>query len=101
MDPHMKLKVEETKKSILAEGPRFELVGKLESGLKSSFSVNGEDFTVNQNTQVDGSLKTGANVQVTGKIVSGIKYAKQIVVTDSSNQTYNDSQSNSPENLQR
>jgi hypothetical protein len=92
MDPHMKLKVEETKKSILAEGPRFELVGTLENGLKSSFSVNGEDFTVNQDTQIDGSLKTGANVQVTGRIISGVKYAKQIVITDSTNQIYTNSE---------
>lgn len=84
LDPYMKAQIEKLKADNLKSGPSFELVGTLEKGKHTSYSVNGEDFSLNPDAQIIGELQLGKSVQVDGKILSGIKYASSLVTSEPS-----------------
>jgi hypothetical protein len=84
-DPNLTKRIEEAKTESLKSGPKFELVGIIEKGSRSTFSINGEDFTITSSATIIGSLKNGKKAIVSGKIISGIKYAESITISESSN----------------
>lgn len=75
--------VEQAKRMIVNSGPGFGLVGKIERGHSTPYSINGEDFVVTGQTEVTGDIKVGATAEATGKIVDGRrKIAEVVVVAD-------------------
>ena len=83
----MKNEMARAKQQVLNSGPGFELVGKVEHGKKTPYSINGEDFTITIKTQVEGELQIGANADVSGKILEGNKKVANLAVVAQSNQS--------------
>ena len=65
---------------IKRQGPRFNLIGEVEAGKGSAYSINGEDFDIGPNARVYGELMVGQQASVFGDIVGGKKQARLIQV---------------------
>lgn len=75
---------------IKSQGPRFNLIGEVQPGVKSKYSINGEDFDISQKTRVYGSLNIGSYATVSGDIINGLKQARIVQVgADSSTEIPN------------
>jgi hypothetical protein len=72
------------RKSIEAGPPQFSLIGEIQKGLKSDYSVNGEDFIIDSETRVTGELKIGKSVMIRGQRIGSRNYAKKIFVQNKS-----------------
>lgn len=62
-------------------GPRFSLIGELKQGVKTPYSINGEDFSIATDALTMGSLSLGKTVKVRGLISDGKKIAKKVLVS--------------------
>ncbi len=61
--------------------PQFSLVGRLEANGKGVYSINGEQFSMDGKTNVQGELRVGSTVEVRGFYERGApKIASQVVV---------------------
>ena len=59
---------------------RFDIEGRLSAGSGSLFSVENQDFIIDDNTWILGDLKYGAHAKVKGSIDKiGRKYARTII----------------------
>lgn len=69
---------------VKAEGPMFMLSGTLEKGKEARYSVNGEDFDVDDATELYGenSLTLGQKVQASGLIRDGKKTAEKVIIQE-------------------
>jgi len=84
LEENLNAQVTALTEQVKAEGPKFMLSGPLEAGVKSKYSVNGEDFDTDVEMEVFGvdSLSLGQNVQASGLIVDGKKIATKVVVQE-------------------
>jgi hypothetical protein len=82
----------ELRKQIENGPPQFSLIGKLERGDDSEFSVNGEDFVIDSDTRINGNLQIGRSAMVRGDRIGDRNYAKKILV-EQSDHSSNSSQS--------
>ena len=75
-------KIEEAKAELLKSGPKFGLVGVVERGRKTRYSVNGEDFDISPSAVIQGDLRVGSTADVSGDILENgaLKRATTIVV---------------------
>jgi hypothetical protein len=81
----------QVRKQIEAGPPRFSLIGKIEKGAQSEYSVNNEDFIIDSNTRISGSLTIGRSATVMGDRIGGRNYAKKITVDTGSDAESKDS----------
>ena len=59
---------------------RFDIEGRLSAGRENLFSVDNQDFIIDDNTWILGDLKYGSNAKVKGSIDKiGRKYARTII----------------------
>ena len=70
---------------VKAEGPKFMLAGTVEPGKQTPYSINGEDFEVEDATESygEGKIAVGQTAQVSGLILDGKKLARKIILQDS------------------
>ncbi len=74
-------KIQEAQKEVLSRGPGFVLIGKVERGSSTPYSINGEDFRVDASTVVYGDLRLGVGAEVSGIIRSGNSKVAEVVTT--------------------
>lgn len=61
---------------------QFELHGKVVSGNRTMYAVDGEDIEIDVNTWIIGVLKIGSFAKVRGIVQSGVgKYATKITIS--------------------
>lgn len=60
--------------------PQFALSGTLETDSKGGYSINGESFAMDKETQVIGDLQVGQFASVRGDFEAGKKLAKVLVL---------------------
>lgn len=81
---------EEIRLGILNGTPQFSMVGPLRREGGDRWSVNGEIFVVNDDTEVLGPLKAGQTAEVRGYLKRGeAKRARQIIVQQGDEKTGN------------
>ncbi len=72
---------EEIRLGILNGAPQFSMVGELRKEGAGRWSVNGESFVVDKDTEVVGSLKAGQAAEVRGYLKYGkVKRARQVLM---------------------
>lgn len=74
----------EIRKQIESGPPQFSLIGKLERGHDSEYAVNNEDFIIDSETRINGTLRMGESAMVRGDRIGNRNYAKKIVIEGSS-----------------
>lgn len=74
--------INDAKRRVMHAEPGFGLVGTVERGRETSYSINGEDFSVTPRTEIVGDLKLGKQAQATGIFAGGKKVAETIVVAE-------------------
>jgi hypothetical protein len=87
----------EIRKRIASGPPQFSLIGKLERGDDSEYSVNKEDFIIDSETRINGDLKIGRSAMIRGNRIGNRNYAKKIIIENSETPVLN---SPSPDNIQ-
>lgn len=78
-DEHIQRQIADAQKSVLSQGPGFGLIGKVEKGVHTPYSINGEDFIVGEKTEIYGNLRMGATAEVSGIIHEGNKKIAEVV----------------------
>jgi hypothetical protein len=86
---------EELKKALLAKGPQFSLAGPVEILKGGLYSIGGEEFRINSETEIVGDLKPGAMTEARGPFKpKSPKIAAKVIVHDSKNTTAGAEQGN-------
>lgn len=68
------------RKQIEAGPPQFSLIGKIDKGNRTDYSVNNEDFIVDSTTRITGELEIGSIGTIRGERIGGRNYAKKITI---------------------
>ena len=80
----------QSRKKILAMGPRFSITGKIVAGKETPYSIRGVDFSMAKDVVSIGKFRLGATAQVRGLVVNGKKVAKKVVVSSEPSPRSND-----------
>ncbi len=75
------------RKSIENGPPQFSMIGELTKGRTTEFSVNGEDFVIDSDTRVSGTLRHGKSATIRGQRLGNRNYAKKIFIQENNLKT--------------